>query len=120
MATVLRNLHEVLAEAEIDLVVLMMHWGDGWGGGWGGGWGWMMWLIMLLFWLLILLALVGGVYWLFSRLFSDNSPGDSASKPRTENPSNEALKTLNERYARGEIDDEEYTRRKRNLTAERD
>jgi putative membrane protein len=103
---------------EIDLVILGMH-GTGSGGmGWGGGMGWMMWLLLILFWLLILVALAGGVYWMFSRLFSDNSPAGSESEASTGNPSREALRHLDERYARGEIDDEEYTRRKRKIVDE--
>lgn len=81
----------------------------------GSMWGWMFMLIMMLFWLLILLALSGGVYWLFSRLFGSNSSLGSPSEARTGNPSEEALSVLNERYARGEIDGEEYRDRKRTI-----
>ena len=100
-------------EVEIGLVILRMHGTgmDGW-----SGMGWMMWLLMLLFWILILLALAGGVYWLFSRLFTSSSHSGPGNNTRTGNPSGDALSILNERYARGEIDDEEYMRRKRKIT----
>lgn len=106
MVTALQNLHRVSVEAV--LILLRMH-------GIDGGMGWMFLLIMILFWILILLALAGGVYWLFSRLFGGNSTHSSARETRAENPSEEALSILNERYARGEIDDEEYRNRKRNI-----
>lgn len=121
MVTALWTMHRLSAEeVEIGLVILRMHGAGGgmWGGGMWGGTGWMFTLIMILFWLLILLALAGGVYWLFSRLFSNNSPRSSASETRAENPTEEALNILNERYARGEIDDEEYASRKRKMKAE--
>lgn len=113
MVSAFQDAHALLMGG-IGSVILRMHWGDGM----GGGMGWMMWLIMILFWLLILVALAGGVYWLFSRLFGTNSSNSSKSEPGAGNPS-EALSVLNERYARGEIDDEEYSRRKKNIKDEK-
>lgn len=81
-----------------------------------GGMGWMMWLLSMLFWILLLLALAGGVYWLFSQLFGNDSVRGSQGESSAGNPASEALNILNGRYARGEIDDEEYTRRKRRIT----
>lgn len=87
------------------------------GGGMGnmGAMGWMFAALMMLFWLLILVALAGGIYWLFTRLFGRNTATDSAQNATTGESTKSALDILNERYARGEIDDEEYTRRKEQL-----
>ena len=67
--------------------------------GWGMGFGW---VFMLLFWGLILLGLAALVKWLWSA----NTGG---AQPKS------ALEILQERYARGEIDREEYERIKRDL-----
>lgn len=66
-----------------------MHWWDGW------GWGHM--LGMGLFWTLLLLAAVALVVW----LVRSGSRGPAPGRPGAED-------VLRERYARGEIDDEEY------------
>ncbi|MFC6988626.1 SHOCT domain-containing protein [Haloplanus sp. GCM10025708] len=78
-------------------------WNDGHMVGWSG-WGWGMMLFGFL-WMALLVALpVYLVYWLATRSQSDGSPEDSA------------LAVLQERYARGEIDDEEFDRRRARLT----
>jgi putative membrane protein len=59
-------------------------------------------LPMLLFWVLVLVALVALGKWIFGR------PGDA---PRGKT----AFDTLKERYARGEIDKEEFDQKKRDL-----
>jgi putative membrane protein len=64
------------------------------------GWGW-MWLGGLL-WLIILGAFVGLIVWLVVR-----SSGQSPTAPHGE----EARGILAERFARGEIDEDEFTRR---------
>lgn len=82
------------------------HHHDGWMGGhdgavgpaWGGGW--------LLWPLLALIALVGVPVGGYLLLTDGNSEGD------------DALAVLRERYARGEIDDEEYERRRSALRAD--
>ncbi|ALM75566.1 SHOCT domain-containing protein [Thermococcus barophilus] len=58
-------------------------------------------LLMLLFWI----AIIAGVVWFIKWLFEQSSGGSRKS----------ALEILDEKYARGEIDDEEYERRKRKL-----
>jgi putative membrane protein len=63
------------------------------------GWGW-MWLGGLL-WLIILGAFVGLIVWLVVR-----SSGQSPTAPHSE-----ARRILAERFARGEIDEDEFTRR---------
>jgi putative membrane protein len=80
---------------------------DYWHYGWG--WGHMIFgsVMMIVFWGGIILAIVLAVRWL---------GGDSArrggSQPRTKEP----LDILHERFARGEIDKEEFEERKRLLS----
>jgi putative membrane protein len=78
--------------------------------GYGGGMGW-MWL----WWLLILIgvpALIVGVLWL-ARTGGDRGVGRGAEAtgPRIST----ARQILDERFARGEIDEEEYHARRRGL-----
>ena len=77
----------------------------GWGlGGLGMGIGW---LSMLVFWGLIAVAAVLGVRWFLA---------EGRSAPRTEGGGS-AMEILRRRYARGEIDREEFEAKKRDLTA---
>ena len=77
----------------------------GWHDMMGFGWfGWFGAIFMLLFWVLIIVGIVWFVKWLVER----DSGGAGSSKRR-------ALEILDEQYARGEIDDEEYERRKGKL-----
>jgi putative membrane protein len=71
---------------------------------WGmwGAWGFGMTLMMLVFWGLIIAGLVLGIRWLVSQ-------GREAR-------SDTALDILRQRYARGEIDKEEFEARKRDLS----
>lgn len=62
-------------------------------------------VFMVLFWVLLLVALVALLRWALSA----NARGD------TPNARRRALEILEERYARGEIDDEEYQNKRRNL-----
>ena len=73
-----------------------MHWGDGW-----DSWWWMP-LGMLLFWIVVVVAIV-----LIVRAFA--APR-SARTPDA---------VLDDRYARGEIDDEEYRRRRATMREHR-
>jgi putative membrane protein len=74
------------------------YWGHGWDGmGWGG-------VVMLLFWVLV----IAGVIVLLRRVRArDLDP--EREPPRT------ALDMLKERYARGEIDREEFEQKRRDL-----
>ena len=78
----------------------------GWGMhpmGWMGGfWGIGMMFMMLFFWVLILAGLVLGVRWLLSQ--------------DRERRSDSALEILRQRYARGEIDKEEFEAKKNDLS----
>jgi len=70
---------------------------------WGmwGAWGFGMMLMMLVFWGLIIVGLVLGLRWLVSQ--------------GRESRSDAALDILRQRYARGEIDKEEFEAKKRDL-----
>lgn len=75
-------------------------WGD-WGWGWGMGFGM---ISMVLFWVLVILGIV---------VLVRHVGGSSASSGAP--PSKTALDLLNERYARGEIDKQEFEEKKRDL-----
>lgn len=77
---------------------MMWESGTGYGGmmGFGG-------IFALLFWVLLIVAVVAAARWLFSL---------SGDKALPESP----LEILNRRYAAGEIDDEEYQKRKKAIT----
>ncbi len=86
----------------------MMNWGgDGMMGGWGGfsGFGMIFGMIfMLLFWAGFILLIVWAI-----RQFA---PGRTPSTPP---PQSNALKILEERFAKGEITEEEFAEMKRAL-----
>lgn len=70
-------------------------------GAWGAGFGW---IFMLLFWALLILGVIAVAKWLMG-----GSSAGSAPPVRT------PLQILEERYARGDIDREEFEQRKRDL-----
>ncbi|MCT2398116.1 SHOCT domain-containing protein [Novosphingobium mangrovi (ex Huang et al. 2023)] len=75
------------------------------------GYGWQGWGIAHgIFWLVILVAVVVITLALVRRLGSDDSKRNDSPRPT-------ALEVLDERYARGEIDREEYLQRKKDLGA---
>jgi putative membrane protein len=80
------------------------NWGmmDGWTWGWYGAG-------HMLFWLVIIILVVAGVAW-FARSGSRRGNILPLSDQRSS-----ALTMLEERYARGEIDREEYLQKKRDL-----
>jgi putative membrane protein len=75
--------------------------------GWGmhpmmwGAWGFGMMLVMILFWGLVIVGIVIGIRWLMSE--SQQRRGDSA------------MEILRQRYARGEINKEEFDAKKKDL-----
>lgn len=80
---------------------MMGYWGVG-----GMGFGW---LSMGLFWLVVLAGLVFAIKW-----FSDqSSPAAAGAGPRGKS----AMEILQERYARGDIQRDEYEQKKKDLTA---
>lgn len=82
----------------------MPHGGMGYGMGYGFGW-----VFMILFWVLIIVGIVALVKWLFT------SPGAHHGKPSGSAPQRDALTILEERYARGEIEREDFLVRKKDL-----
>jgi putative membrane protein len=68
---------------------------------WFWGWGLGMMLMMLIFWLLVIVGVVLSIRWLV--------------RQGKHGPSDPALEILRERYARGEINKEEFEARKRDL-----
>lgn len=73
---------------------------DGWGhmDGWGGGWMWLWGSLMMLAWV----AVIGGAVWLVARSLGARRP-------------DRAREILDERYASGELDTEEYRDRLQHL-----
>ena len=82
---------------------MMWNWGNS---GWGWGWGWGMWLTMMLFMLAFLAVAVWAVVML-TRSGTSRPPNhdhvEHASDPK---------RILDERFARGDIDEDEYRKRK--------
>lgn len=71
--------------------------------GWGMGLGW---IFMVLVWGLIILGIVALVKWLMTQASMGQRP-----------PNKTALEILQKRYARGEINREEYEQKRRDLSA---
>jgi putative membrane protein len=72
------------------------------GMGWGIGWVW-----MLLFWLIPILLVLAAVKYLFS---GKSQPGGESREGK-----DKALDVLEERYARGEINREEFIQKRDDL-----
>lgn len=107
-----RNIAAAIAALAIGLAATPLAFAQGYGYGpggmmggygWGGGSGFGM-IGMLLWWVLIVLGIVLLAKW----LFSGGPGGGRASGDR-------ALEILKERYARGEIDKNEFEQKKRDL-----
>jgi putative membrane protein len=73
-----------------------------WGMGWFGG------IFMIIFWVLIIVGLVFLIRWLVQSTKGHSSPGWTDSSSR-------ALDILKERYARGEINKQEFEEKKKDL-----
>lgn len=82
--------------------------GDGYGWMHGGG-GWLEMGLQGLLWILVFVALVGIIAWAV-RARSEPRPYKAGGEGRTN-----AMEILDERYARGEIDREDYMARKAHL-----
>jgi putative membrane protein len=75
----------------------MMHWGYEWGMGWFG------WLFMVAFWALVII----GIVFLIRAVLGGG---------KTEEKTETALDILKKRYARGEINKQEFEEKKQDLT----
>ena len=93
----------------------LAQWHSGYGGmgpgmmGWGMGGGWFGFIFMILFGVVIIAAAVAFIRWLVKS-------GSGGSPSTSERIQDSALDILRKRYARGEIDSEEFEQRKRALT----
>lgn len=89
-------------------------------GGWGmhDGWGWGGWLMLAIMLVLLVTAIVVTVVLLLRTDPSARAGGRGSGSGTggdggwSEHPSPTARQLLDERYARGELDDEEYMRRR--------
>jgi putative membrane protein len=77
------------------------------GYGWEGGWGWGGMIGMSLFWILIVVAIVA----LVRGMWGGGGASSGGQQERA------ALDILKERYARGEIEREEFELKKRDLSS---
>lgn len=77
--------------------------------GWDGGWGVGAWIAMSLMMVVFWGGLIALVVWLVRG--SPSSPSDRPAT-RSDDPAEHGEKVLAERFARGEIDEEEFTRRR--------
>jgi len=73
--------------------------------GWGYGWGWFGGVLMVIFWAAVIVAIVALIRWLWG--------AGSRGKIGKEDAPFEILK---KRYARGEINKEEFEQKKRDLS----
>ncbi|MCL4491077.1 MAG: SHOCT domain-containing protein [Nitrospirae bacterium] len=71
--------------------------------GYGMGWGWFGPILMIVFWVLVIAGLVSLI-----KVLSGGGRSTSAKEDT-------AIDILKKRYARGEIDAEEFARRRRDL-----
>jgi putative membrane protein len=81
-------------------------WGMGSGMGWGYGMGWFWNIIMVAFWIAVIVGIIFLIRWLVV------STGGSGRSARSEDS---ALDILKRRYARGEINKEEFEEKKKAL-----
>jgi putative membrane protein len=82
-------------------------WGMGPGMMGGYGTGWFGGIVMIVFWILILVGLVFLIKWLIQSTGRDKATGSSG---------NRSLEILKERYAKGEIDKQEFESKKKDLS----
>jgi len=92
-------IHSVLSQHRYDM-------GPGMMWGWGHPVGWLWMVMMGVFWVALIIAVIFLIRWLLL------SKGDRGSEVlREESP----LEILNKRYAKGEIDKQEFVEKKKDL-----
>lgn len=74
--------------------------------GWGCGWGWPWPILMLVFWIAVIAGVVFAVRWLML----------SANRGRGGTSEGSALDILKKRYAKGEINKDEYEKIKKDIS----
>jgi len=74
--------------------------------GWGAGMGWLGPILMAVFWMAVIVGIVFLIRWLVIATIGGRRKGDEEDSP---------LEILRRRYARGEIDKEEFEEKKRDL-----
>jgi putative membrane protein len=84
-----------------------MVWHDQWGWGWGIGGFLMMLIVMALFWGGVIALVVWAI-----RQFRPAGPGGGSGGGSGGGGGDPAMRVLEERYARGEIDEDEFRRRR--------
>lgn len=75
------------------------------------GYGWMGWIMMILFWGVVIVAGVALVRWLL------RGGGQTPGGPAGPGGGNRALDILKERYAKGEIDKDQFERMKKDINS---
>jgi putative membrane protein len=88
-----------------------------------GGMGWIGMAFMILFWIAVAIGIVYLVRHLVARPSQQQSPNPSVYGPgshaqEAQRPHTSALQILEERYARGEIDQAEFLARRADLTGQ--
>lgn len=84
--------------------------------GWDGGWGWGAWLAMGLT-MLVLFGLIAAVVVVLLRP-PEHRDGSTAARTASPPPAeDQALRILDERFARGEVDEQEYRSRRELLVS---
>ena len=73
--------------------------------GWGYGWGWFGGVLMLIFWAAIIMAIVALIRWFWGAAGQGKTGNEDAP-----------FEILKRRYARGEINKEEFEQKKRDLS----
>ncbi len=91
------------------------------GYGWNlGGWGVVAAIVGMVAWIAIVVGLIAlivlGIRWLTSQGRDGSAGGPGRWSPPPGPRPDDPLEILRQRYARGEIDDEEYERRRKVLT----
>jgi|SRR6516162_6738538 len=78
---------------------------------WGDGYGWHYWWWMPPLMMLFMLLVIAAIAYLFARRHHDGAPWQMPDRTWA-GPTHSALQILNERFARGEIQKDEYVDRK--------